>query len=302
MIRTTIRTGDIGVEPAPNRRPLNQEQMEELPSLNLYRENSVAFFALVRQWTQLINGADESVSEGLSFWCRDLPAVYQRLVWRETDVPKCEIMYASEGELEITVDRLAKAVRRRHDTAFFLMEDSYELAARYASLGCQPVRVNLGRRSFPSSRKSIYLRLFSLVNEAALASHGNWQRFRLIYEDIYERFTTSQELGRLAHKVVEATVDRHMHAIEDVISKAKPIIIVDSGMQGTFALPLMNSITARFGSKSVTADFFLLAAYPWLQQLYFSRFVTTQASLVARLEQDVEDRLLTARRRHANAA
>jgi hypothetical protein len=125
-----------------------------------------------------------------------------------------------------------------------------------------------------------------LVNKAARKASGNWTRFREEYAKGFDSFLTGTVIGTKLNRVFNGLVDREtMRWLVARSNCGKKIVIVDTGMQGTFALALAAWFSNKLGLKSDRIDVQLLVTYPWLKELFKGRHITTDAGVLAILEE-----------------
>ncbi len=167
----------------------------------------------------------------------------------------------------------------------FLMADASPLEADYRRTGGTSLRLRFGRRDLPRPRRASYVLMFELVNRAAVAARGNRARFLRHYDAEVKRFKRSQ-VGRNVDRVLAGRATPLLPAVVAAAARGRPVVIVDTGMQGTFALYAARWFETRLGMPPLSVGVQLVAAYPWLSALYRDWHVTTQSRVVGRLEKD----------------
>ncbi|MFA5775132.1 MAG: hypothetical protein WC864_07125 [Ilumatobacteraceae bacterium] len=248
------------------------------------RRDSDAFITLVKNWIGQ-RGVDQEVQDAVALWCRNQPAIYQHYIWNSVGIKSAHISPSSKNEVDAAIRTLARNVRKNGDIAFVLMDDGARLADEIREFGCQALPIYLGRRSFPTGfRKQLYFELFSLVNSSALSARGNAVRFHKKYREMYGRYVRSNH-GNIVRRVVEQVIQPHIKILSQQNKQKSCITVVDTGMQGTFILPLLETLKNISSFRRIRFTPMLLSVYPWLQDVYHGQFVTTSTSYVFQLEQ-----------------
>jgi hypothetical protein len=181
------------------------------------------------------------------------------------------------------VQKLVRELIAANVLAIFLMDDGAPLAAHYGHAGGNPLLLRMGRRGLPRPRLASYIRMFELINRAAVAARGNWTRFLRCYDAETTRFGRTQT-GRRVERLLAQRVRPLLPAIAAAQARGQDVVIVDTGMQGTFALYVARWLGAQLGMTRQSVDVRLLAVYPWLAALFRGRSVTTDCWIVASLE------------------
>lgn len=248
---------------------------------------SAPFLKLVRAYERSSSPSD--TAEALAFWCRGMPEWYQAGLWRGLRLQRPARRFPS-GEAGRVSRHEARAVReltRRLNAAralpVFLMKDASPLEAHHRRAGGVSLALRFGRPDLPSPRRASYLQMFELVNRAAVAAGGNRMRFLRHYDAGVRRFGQT-ETGRKVDRVLARRAGPVLSAVAAAAARGQAVVIVDTGMQGTFALFVARWLEARLALTPHSVGVRLIAAYPWLRTLFRDWHVTTDCRVVARLE------------------
>jgi hypothetical protein len=224
---------------------------------------------------------------GLALWCQNQPFWYQQYVCKTLHLPLREVRQANSTT---AIGYAEEFLRKLHDennaACLFLLSDAADLARVYRSIGGDNAALTFNRPCLPEPRVPTYFELFALVNKAARKASGNWTRFREEYAKGFDSFLTGTVIGTKLNRVFNGLVDREtMRWLVARSNCGKKIVIVDTGMQGTFALALAAWFSNKLGLKSDRIDVQLLVTYPWLKELFKGRHITTDAGVLAILEE-----------------
>jgi hypothetical protein len=107
----------------------------------------------------------------------------------------------------------------------------------------------------------------------------SWKEFEIKYENNLKRLLEKNEhLNEIFNKIgVE---------LNSILKNEKSVTFTDSGMQGTFALFMAESIKRI--NKNIKTDIQLFCVYPWLKDIFKGRFQTTDARYLFSLERLTE--------------
>lgn len=244
---------------------------------------------LSRDFIELVRGSvqDRSIAQveqSVAFWCQNQPRWYQEFVWDSLHIPpRYKLHIAAPSDAHREVMQLADKLQRTGAVCLFLLEDSGRLAEVYSSLGGEPMLVTYGRQSLPGDRLTSYFIMFSLVNRAARRANGDWRRFQKIYEAEFAALLQTN-IGRAIDRSIGACLKGIRVDLRHLIASGKPLVLVDTGMQGTFSAALVAWLRQESDAAQDQIDIHLLAAYPWLGQLYQDRCISTSTAVVAAIE------------------
>ena len=247
---------------------------------------SEGLITLVRR--HLLLDQSDSVQQAIALWCHNQPHWYQSYIWKILEMRSAKLHEATKKRTHFAVASFARNLYEEEGIKLFLLDDGIPLAKAYASLRESPEFLDISRKSFPRHRLLSYFELFAIVNKAALQSKNKWKAFVASYRELFIDFISNNPRGQAFDKILERSLGGIIPKLRGVIKGGGRIIIVDSGMQGTFALAALVKLQCLIGGKEKQFDFRLLATYPWLGKLFKGRYQSTDAALVADLERSVE--------------
>ncbi len=256
-----------------------------------------AFRCLSREFLQLVmsylrKDNSDTTRQAIALWCKGQPRWYQDYVRSRLGVETMRLHPASEATTAQAVSTLARTLPQKDVTCLFLLNDGLPLAEAYENVGGTANLVRFGRRTFLRKRRLMYFCLFSLVNKAALRTADAWPAFLWQYRTELRKLLRD-DLGQIFERALSDLPGLPLDRLSAKLRQGGRLVVVDSGMQGTFALPLATWISTRFEIPFEMIDIRLLVAYPWLAKLFGERCVTTDTSVLLRVEQSVRDRRLS---------
>jgi hypothetical protein len=124
-----------------------------------------------------------------------------------------------------------------------------------------------------------------MVNTAAVVAAGQWDDFIETYQKLFHSFIRTKPLGVMVENcLTNALADFSLKKLSEDLRVGRKIIIVDSGMQGTFAIAVAAWLRDALGASADQVDVRILVAYPWLGILFRDRCISTDPSLLIALE------------------
>ena len=181
---------------------------------------------------------------------------------------------SSKPELVIGVKKLIKSLQIRGGIVIFVLHDGALLQECFDAVNPQ----NLISFSLRVSRKNLgydkeesfnrYLQLFSIINNIIDKSpYLDWAGFYKMYSKALNLKEKNDSKFKKMNQLILKSIDRK---IPNLVFKFQvPITIVDTGLQGTFAIYLCWLF--RNFKKDANLDFKLISCYPWLPEFFQQR-------------------------------
>jgi len=181
---------------------------------------------------------------------------------------------SSEPALVFGVKRLIKSLESRGGIVIFVLHDGAVLQECFDVINPK----NLVKFSLRVSRKDLgydkqesfrrYLQLFSIINNVVDKNPGlDWPEFFIKYSKILHLKEVHDQKFKKMNELVVKNIERKIPSI--VFQLQIPISIVDTGLQGTFAIYLCWLF--RHYKKANNIDFKLISCYPWLPNFFQQR-------------------------------
>jgi ADP-ribosylglycohydrolase len=246
--------------------------MEKLKPSETHIQYSGELVQLVKK--HLNSGGDErEIAQALSIWTYTYPT--QLRVYLESElhliIPTRQTK-TDQSDLQ-GLHFFRESLTQNGMTNVYLLNDAKIFFPDNRS---PTLKIRFSRKDLAS--ETDYLKLFQIVNRAALST-SNWESFVAKYGvELKELLENSEHLQNVFSAFAKA--------VKNIIGEEKKICFVDTGLQGTFALFLRECLYSI--DPTITTDIRLFCVYPWLAQIFESRFFTTDAQALFQLERRVE--------------
>jgi hypothetical protein len=241
------------------------------------------FFRVVKSYARGVRF--EIAQNAVSLWCFKQPHSYQRSVFTTLGMHKVPLRPADDNELVGALHFFARQLHKENAACFFLCNDGLRLEDAYRKAGGVSHLIELGRSSFPKNRRLAYFHLFAMVNKAAVAAAGRWGDFMATYQRLFHSFIRTKPLGVMVENcLANALTDFSLKELSEDLRAGKKIKIVDSGMQGTFAIAVAAYLRDALGATPDQVDVHMFVVYPWLESLFRGRCISTDPSFLIALE------------------
>ncbi|MFH2085746.1 MAG: ADP-ribosylglycohydrolase family protein [bacterium] len=248
--------------------------MDKTPNTETLLTYSQDMLALIRACIAKVDTDVTKVEDALSVWTYKYPTKFVKKL--ETllnlKIPRQSALKAKNLNQHIT--KFKNDLLNDGKKHVFLLNDAKVFYPGNDST--RVLKMSLSRKNLGSQEN--YLKLFSVVNSAALQAK-NWKDFIQAY---------STELGMILEsnsdlRALHTSMTRELRAI---VGMEDNICFVDTGLQATFALFLMDCYLQV--KADVKSEIKLFCVYPWLSKLFVGRAYTSDASLLFHLEQRME--------------
>jgi hypothetical protein len=230
---------------------------------------SEPFLQLARAWKE--RHPKEPIDQPVALWCLNQPPWYSAHVRDRLGLSPVRLAAAQTHEATRAVNSFSQDLPKRDVQCVFLLEDGRPLANAYQRQNGRPGLLRYGRAVLPDPSSLAYLYLFYLVNWAALEAGDEWGRFRQSYRHEFLRALRNEWWGsQVEASLFSSTRDLWPH-LHSAAKRQLPILLVDTGMQGSLALAVVSWLEHQLGAGAGLVDVRLLAVYPWLRDLYRGR-------------------------------
>ncbi len=212
--------------------------------------------------------------------CRNEPDARAEWLRSRLHVHTVPLTPATAHDTLEVMQQLSRRLAETPGQCIFLLNDAKPLADMYEQLSGRPAIRLLLNRQLLSADESLYPRLMSLLNEAVLTAGVNWPHFLAVYQEKFHELLANKTVGATLRKVLTQSTS----SFASRVNAHQPIQIVDTGMQGTFALAVWASLRDVLELEKTQATIQLLGVYPWLSEIFRGHCVTTDPRLVLRAE------------------
>lgn len=181
---------------------------------------------------------------------------------------------SSSPQLIRSIKKLVSSLQKRGGVIIFILHDGAILRECFrminpkniVSLSLRVSRKDLGYKKQESFEK--YLYLFSKINDISLRNTGyGWNEF-------FHEYRMKLKLNKISdpklNSLCLSILGNIERVIPDLIFRLQvPITVVDTGLQGTFAIFLCWILKEYKKVKDI--DFKLISCYPWLPKFFQER-------------------------------
>lgn len=181
---------------------------------------------------------------------------------------------SSEPELVLGVKKLIKSIESRGGIVIFVLHDGAILQECFDIVkpkNLVPFSLRVSRKDLGYSKDESfkrYLQLFSIINTVADANFDlDWPAFFIQYSRILNLKEKDDPNFRKMNQLIVRNIERKIPNI--IFQLQVPITIVDTGLQGTFAIYLCWLF--KYYKKVKNVDFKLVSCYPWLPNFFQKR-------------------------------
>lgn len=181
---------------------------------------------------------------------------------------------SSESGLILGVKKLMKSLQTRGGIVIFVLHDGAVLQECFDIIkpkNLVPFSLRVSRKDLGYNKEESfkrYLQLFSIINNITEKDpYLDWQNFFIKYsKTLHLKEKSDQNLKKMNQLIVKS-INRKIPNI--VFQLQVPITIVDTGLQGTFAIYLCWLFRHYKNQKNM--DFKLVSCYPWLPEFFQQR-------------------------------
>jgi len=228
----------------------------------------------------------------VAFWCRGLPSAHSDPVYTALGLEHHGWSQTAErNNASSAAAQLANAVLEESIVPLFLYRDCIPVAELYQQLAPrhESLKIFFGRLQLGGGRlPRPYAHLASLVNRAALQAEGDWWTFVATHNTEYWKLVRNTDVGCQIQESMDKALAGAWPKLSRATSEGKRIVVTDTGMQASFALPIAACIRRRLGLSTTQVDVQLLGTYVWLVELFGDRAVRSDPKAVAAVELEAE--------------
>ena len=181
---------------------------------------------------------------------------------------------SSKPMLVRSVKKLIKSLESRGGIVIFVLHDGAILQVCFDIIkpkNLVPFSLRVSRKDLGYSKDESfkrYLQLFSIINIVADENFDlDWPAFFARYSKILNLKEENDQNFRRMNQLIVKNIEKRIPNI--VFQLQVPITIVDTGLQGTFAIYLCWLFKHYKRAKNV--DFKLVSCYPWLPNFFQKR-------------------------------
>lgn len=181
---------------------------------------------------------------------------------------------SSEPELVLGVKKLIKSLEPRGGIVIFVLHDGAILQECFDIVkpkNLVPFSLRVSRKDLGYSKDESfkrYLQLFSIINTVADTNFDlDWSAFLIKYSKALNLKEKNDLNFKKMNQLIVKNIERKIPNI--VFQLQTPITVVDTGLQGTFAIYLCWLF--KHYKKASIVDFKLVSCYPWLPSFFQNR-------------------------------
>jgi hypothetical protein len=229
------------------------------------------YLKLINNYITVENRSD--VGRALYIFAYDYPQ-YKNTVLREIKIDENEIRITdiNPEELRGQIEEF-KSTLPIHSPSIFLLNDAEVFMSSKRNKQQQAIKVT---RADIGIRR--YFKLFNLINDSAINA-SSWTQFRTQYKKNFKLLIENDSyLSVLSEKMA---MDLYT-----VKNNSDTVTVIDSGVQGTFALFVAESLENKY--VNIKTDIQLFCLNPWLSNLFKDKYFTTDPNLLFGLERLAE--------------
>lgn len=231
------------------------------------------YLQLIKNYITVENRSD--VARALYIFIYDYPQ-YKNTILRETKIDENEIRITdiNPEELKGQIEEF-KSTLPIHSPSIFLLNDAEVFMSSKRNKQEKAIKVT---RSDIGIRR--YFKLFNLINDSVINA-SNWIQFRTEYKKNFKLLIESDSyLAVLSEKIA---MD-----LSTVKSNPNKVTVIDSGVQGTFALFVAESLENKY--VNIKTDIQLFCLNPWLSNLFKDKYFSTDPNFLFGLERLAEQK------------